>query len=285
MSEPAGGALDLGDRTLSSEPAALKRGLLEITALWLTVLLAIRAVVLLQESLGLHEVLLALVPFLFIYGPVGLCRLRGVDSFSYRLYVPAFRDGASWGSAARLNLRLLAIGIAPWLLIYHLYQRVLFGHLPRLGNLARYAAAAEELEWFRGLLDQPLLQGWGQHAGMLVALHLLTLVAYHLFFVAIPEEFFYRGYVQTRLNELLPRRFIIAGIPFGHSIWITALFFAFGHSLVELQWWHFATFFPGLLFGLLREKTGGVIAGALLHAACNVMVNLQDTTYGVVLPP
>jgi membrane protease YdiL (CAAX protease family) len=111
-----------------------------------------------------------------------------------------------------------------------------------------------------------------------------VLIAYHLFFVAIPEEFFYRGYVQTRLNELLPRRFLIAGVPFGHGLWIAALFFAFGHSLVEFQWWHFATFFPGLLFGLLRERSGGVITGAFLHAACNVIVHMQDALYGVISP-
>ncbi len=271
---------ELGDRTLRRDSRALKRALVEITVLWLVVLLAIRAVVTVQEALGLHEVVLALVPFLFIYGPVLLCRLRGVDSYRYRLFVPAFRDLDAWRSALLTNLRLLAIGIVPWLVCYHLYQSIVFGHQPRIGHLLRYARKAETTPWLSDLLGSAGADAW-----TLLAAHLAVLVAYHLFFVAIPEEFFYRGYLQTRLNEMLPRRFLVAGVPFGHGLWIAALFFAFGHSLVEVQWWHFATFFPGLLFGLLRERSGGVITGAFLHAACNVIVHVQDALYGVIVPP
>jgi len=271
---------DVGDRTLTTDRRGLKRVLVEITLLWLVVLLAIRAVVALQELLGLHEVVLALVPFLFIYGPVALCRLRGVDSYGYRLFVPAFRDFDAWRQALVSNLRLLAIGLVPWMLGYHLYQTQLFGHSASFTNLLRYARKAETTPWltenFGGLAADP----W-----VIVIAHLSVLVAYHLFFVAIPEEFFYRGYVQTRLNEMLPRRFMVAGIPFGHGLWIAALFFAFGHSLVEVQWWHFATFFPGLLFALMRERSGGVITGAFLHAAFNVIVHVQDALYGVIAPP
>ena len=271
---------DTGDRTLVTDRAGLRRVLVEITLLWLVVLLAIRAVVTLQESLGLHEALLALVPFLFIYGPVLLCKLRGADSYGYRLYVPAFRDLPAWRAALGVNLKLLAFGLVPWMLLYHLYQVQLFGHSPRLSNLLRYARKADTTPWLADALG-PL----GADPWLLVAAHLAVLVAYHLFFVAIPEEFFYRGYLQTRLNEVFPRRFLVAGIPFGHALWIAALFFAFGHSLVELQWWHFATFFPGLLFALMRERSGGVITGAFLHAACNVIVHVQDALYGVIAPP
>ncbi len=238
-----------GDRP-SADAGSPYRVLLEVGALWLATLLAIRAVVTAQEALGLHEAVLALVPVLFIYLPVLLCRLRGVDSWSYRLWIPALGDRRAWREAFGLNLRLFAVGLVPWLAAYHLYQTLLFGYAPA---------------W--RLPTSPL-----------------TLVAYQVFFVAIPEEFFYRGYLQTRLNEIFPRRFLAAGIPFGHGLWISALFFAFGHSVVELRWWHFATFFPGLLFGLLRERTGGVTAGALCHAACNILVHALDTAYGIVPP-
>ncbi|MBN1336956.1 MAG: CPBP family intramembrane metalloprotease [Deltaproteobacteria bacterium] len=233
-----------------SDTGSAARILLEVGGLWLATLLAIRAVVTAQTALGLHEVVLALVPVLFIYLPVLVCRLRGADSWSYLLWIPALRDRRAWREALVLNLRILGIGIVPWLLAYHVYQTHLFGFSPSW----RFPASP------------------------------LTLVAYHVFFVAIPEEFFYRGYLQTRLNEVFPRRFLLAGIPFGHGLWIAALLFAFGHSLVELRWWHFATFFPGLLFGLLRERTGSVTASALCHAACNILVNVLDTIYGIVPP-
>lgn len=236
-----------GDRAEHVPEGARRRVFIELLLLWFGVLLAIRAIVAVQRIAGLHEVVLAAVPFLFIYAPVLLCRMRRVDSFEYRLFIPAFRDWSAWREALLLNGKLLALGLLPWLVGYHLYQNLLFGYTPDL----------------------------------LLPHRLATSVAYHLFFVAIPEEFFYRGYFQTRLNEVFPRRFILFGIPFGHGIWIAALFFAFGHSLVHFQWWHFATFFPGLVFGLLREKTGSVITGALFHAICNIGVLLLDTAYGI----
>ena len=111
-----------------------------------------------------------------------------------------------------------------------------------------------------------------------------TLVLYQIFFVAIPEEFFYRGYMQTRLNEVFHRPYLLGGAAFGAALWVTALYFAFGHSLVVLRWWHPAIFFPGLLFGLLRERTGGVLAPAFFHAACNLLVVILDTQYGLIAP-
>jgi membrane protease YdiL (CAAX protease family) len=255
--------LDVGDRTTPGEQP--RRVLREVVLLWLVTLLSIRAVVEIQ-ALGLHEAVLAAVPFLFIYVPVGLCRLRGVDSYGYRLALPARGDRASWWRALRESGRIIAIILIPWLVGYHLYQTTLF-HLSPARCLPDDLAA-----WFP--TDRhPLRTCIPKDAWLLVP--------YHLFFVAIPEEFFYRGYLQTRLNEVLPRRFLIFGAPVGWGLPLACLFFAFGHSLVMFRWWHFATFFPGLLFGWLRERTGQPVAGALLHAWANVTVTWLDTLYGV----
>jgi len=220
----------------------------ELIALWLVTLLTIRGVVMLQRALGGWEFILAAVPLLFIYAPVWLCQRRGVDSYAYRLSIPAFRDLRAWGRAAGLASGTAAVLLIPWLVGYHLYQSLLFGLSPG--------------------------ERWPDE--------LLTVIAYQVFFVAIPEEFFYRGYFQTRLNEVLPRRWLIFGVPIGWGAVIANLFFAFGHSLVQVQWWHFATFFPGVVFAWLREKSGGVTAGALFHATCNIGVLMLDTAYGVI---
>ena len=44
----------------------------------------------------------------------------------------------------------------------------------------------------------------------------------------------------------------VFGTPMGLGAVFASLFFAFGHSLVTFQWWHFATFFPGLVFAWMR---------------------------------
>lgn len=263
--EAAGGAvrtrpLGVGDRTAAelaflrgeapspdTPPAERRAVLVEVVVLWLLTLLAIRLVVYARGA-GLPEATLALVPFLFIYAPVGLCRLRGVDSFDYRVAIPALSDRPAWREALLVAGAAVAVVVLPWLVGYHFYQTLIFHLRPA----------------FRIPHD------------------LWLLVPYHLFFVAIPEEFFYRGYLQTRLNEVFPRKFLVLGTPVGWGLPIACLMFAFGHSLVEFQWWHFATFFPGLVFGWMRERTGHPAAGALFHAWCNVAARIMDTIYGVV---
>ena len=71
----------------------------EIIALYLITLLAIRTVVAVVEAIGLHEVFLALVPILFMYAPVLLCRWRGVDSYSYPLALPLYGRNRSHPSS------------------------------------------------------------------------------------------------------------------------------------------------------------------------------------------
>lgn len=203
-----------------------------------------------QRAVGLHEIVLALVPVLFMYAPVALCWWRGVDSWDYPLALPAFRDRDAWLGALKLNAVVIGLILAPWLVGYHLYQTQLFG-----------------FEYEGVWPSEPL-----------------KLIGYHLFFVAIPEEFFYRGYLQTRLDEVFPRPWRVLGAELGPGWLITCVLFAFGHSLVQFQWWHFAIFFPSLVFGWMRARTGGIVAGAFFHAWANVTVSTLDTLYGVVPP-
>ncbi len=229
-------------------------------------LLLIRAVKETVGGLGLPDVLLAIVPLLFMYAPVVLCRLRGADPWEYPMHLPAFGDPAPWKEAAKLTALVVLVIVLPWLVGYHVWQTSIFPWL--IEQLGLGPAP----DWsYRGT--------WPQQMGLLIG--------YHLFFVAIPEEFFYRGYVQTRLNEVFPRKWRLFGADLGWGWLITCAVFAIGHSVVSPQWWHFAIFFPSLVFGWMRERTGGVLAGALFHAWANVQVTTLDTLYGVipVTPP
>ena len=251
----------------ASRPEKLTAVLFELTILWLLANLAIRGVVHLHSALALPDAVLAVIPFIFIYAPVGLCWLRGVDSYKYPLYVPGFRDTTAWLGALKSSMKWFLILLAPWVLGYHLWMAfgcgVVEGMLESTGWFS-FVNICSDVDF-----------------GFRLTSSIFTLIAFQVFFVAIPEEFFYRGYVQTRLNEVLPKKSTIMGVRCGMGLWLTAIFFAFGHSLVGILWWHFAIFFPGILFGLLREKTGGVLAPAFLHAACNVGVVVLDVTYGV----
>ncbi|MFO1519461.1 MAG: CPBP family intramembrane glutamic endopeptidase [bacterium] len=99
---------------------------------------------------------------------------------------------------------------------------------------------------------------------------LVSTFFFHLFLVALPEEFFFRGYFLKRMRQIFDDRFTFLGAKTGKAFFITALVFAFSHSLIVLRWWHFAIFFPALVFGWLREKTNGLTAPILFHALSNL---------------
>lgn len=98
-----------------------------------------------------------------------------------------------------------------------------------------------------------------------LGLHALT----QLVLVALPEEFFFRGYVQDGLNAAYPKRWRILGASCGVGWIYTAALFAISHSAITIRWWHAFIFFPGLAFGWLREKTGTLLAPILFHALAN----------------
>ena len=78
---------------------------------------------------------------------------------------------------------------------------------------------------------------------------------------AFIEETFYRGWLQT----LWTRRWgPWVAIP------LVSLLFALSHLFVMQRWLRVATFFPGLVMGLLRHRNGSVLPGIIYHALCNV---------------
>lgn len=104
------------------------------------------------------------------------------------------------------------------------------------------------------------------------------------------EELIFRGYIQSRLNEVLGRPFRIGDTQFGWGLFIASFLFGLAHIFngvdfmrgpVNFQWtWGLSSFLSGtFIFGYLREKTGSILAGALLHgnndAWALIVINLS----------
>jgi membrane protease YdiL (CAAX protease family) len=92
--------------------------------------------------------------------------------------------------------------------------------------------------------------------------------------VALPEEAFFRGFVQTRLADVWPakRSFLGAAID-PRVLVLQAGLFALVHLAAEPRLDKLATFFPGLLFGWLRARRDGIGASVALHALSNVLAD------------
>ena len=108
---------------------------------------------------------------------------------------------------------------------------------------------------------------------------ILNLLLTQLLFVGLPEEYFYRGYIQPTLRLLDTGTFGFGRFRVSRSIVVTSLLFALGHVAIDGNLIRGAVFFPSLVFGWLRERSGGLTASIVYHAACNSMVELTVIHY------
>jgi len=90
---------------------------------------------------------------------------------------------------------------------------------------------------------------------------------YQLAIIVVPEELFFRGYLQGRLRSWSCARGLESAVV---PIVLTAALFALAHVLVEASWLRAAVFFPGLVMGWLRERSGGMAASAGFHWLANL---------------
>ncbi len=93
--------------------------------------------------------------------------------------------------------------------------------------------------------------------------------------VAIPEEAFFRGYLQSALARRWPERISVLGTPVPwRALLLQAAAFGLMHFLTEPNPQRLAVAFPALLFGWMKERRGGIGSSVLFHALSNVVAEL-----------
>lgn len=99
--------------------------------------------------------------------------------------------------------------------------------------------------------------------------------------VSLPEELFFRGFLQTRLQRHWGHgRLRILGVRIGAAFLLTQVLFSLSH-LGDPSPWRLWVFFPALLFGWLRERTGSLGAPILVHAYSNLLLmTLEASAFG-----
>jgi len=99
------------------------------------------------------------------------------------------------------------------------------------------------------------------------------------FIVALPEEVFYRSFLQTRLLKIWPNQRFLFLLPLGRSILITNLFFALAHFIGDFNYFRLLTFFPGLVFSFLTYYSKSIMGAVIYHALCNVLSAVLSSSY------
>jgi membrane protease YdiL (CAAX protease family) len=102
-----------------------------------------------------------------------------------------------------------------------------------------------------------------------------------LLVIALPEEAFYRGFLQTSLDDAWPPRFRFLGAWLGPGVVVTSIVFALGHVATEVHPNRLGVFFPSLLFGYLRSRRSGIGCSAAFHALCNLFASFLARSYGL----
>jgi membrane protease YdiL (CAAX protease family) len=214
--------------------------------------------------------------------------------------------GAVTLASARLPASYVATGVgfvfllATWWLVWRrddarvVRSGLSFGglvlHAPIDGRLA-VRSALSALGWalaFAAVTFIPFYFGWRYWWGA-KGIFMLTPrlsevsneVVGQVVIIALPEEAFYRGYLQSRLDDVWPARFHVAGAALGPGILVASIIFALGHVATIHQPARLAVFFPALLFGWLRARTRGVGASIAYHALCNVFSEALGRGYGM----
>lgn len=99
---------------------------------------------------------------------------------------------------------------------------------------------------------------------------LIELLMTQIFVVALPEEIFWRGFVQGSLLKKWPNERYICGLPCGRAVVITNVFFALAHFVLGFSLIRLLTFFPGLIFSAMVIREKSLLSAILFHATCNI---------------
>jgi membrane protease YdiL (CAAX protease family) len=108
----------------------------------------------------------------------------------------------------------------------------------------------------------------------------ITFMLIHLGLVALPEEWFFRGYLLARLDGRFGTPWRLLGVSIGPGLLLSSLAFALLHPILIPGMHRLMVFFPALLFGWLRARTGNIGAAVVVHAACNLLQAVTVSMYG-----
>lgn len=261
----------------SSGPSgAARQGMRE--ALWATValLLALWIGKHLASATGLGDYIFTAIAAFQLYIPLWLIQRGGEAPESHGVHA----HGLLLGPVAALRDRLVRAR-------RRRRGRGRSGSLARL--LAHYGRGAT-LRW------RPFLEDIGRAVVVAVVTFVPFLIGHHLwqtevmghrfreitvpddlkimllkqtFLIALPEELFYRGFLETRLERVWPTRRFVFGLPLGRTVVVASALFALGHFLGEYNPARLGPFFPAFVFSMLVRRSRSITGAVTYHGMSN----------------
>jgi membrane protease YdiL (CAAX protease family) len=252
--------------TLAREaPSRARRELVTTWAICIALIALAKLVGMVEPTGVLGANLAGVAAFLFVVLPERKLHPRGERWTSFGFPWWGARDARTWRAwLAGLGAALLVCAV-----VFPLFLLLFWGYARLLPSLPAGLAAALA----------PYLPSPGMTPRLRFPAKFPLAILVQLLVVALPEELFYRGWMQTTWAATGPgRRVRVLGADLGRGFLATQVLFATGH-LVVFQVWRLGTFFPGLLFGWLRERTGNLAAPIFLHALSNLFLAVLEASF------
>jgi hypothetical protein len=215
-----------------------------------------RGVPLLARNLG------AAVAVVFLYVPFWVAYRRGNELADYGFRMDPIARGLAFGLA--IPAIVFPIFLAGFVVFYDV------------------VCAKDASEWMSRLAMPGQCRAWlgweGIHAprlgwGFIEAAFVQVVV------VALPEELFFRGFLHKYCEQALPPKRRVLGGGIGWALVLSSALFALGHLAVGFDPRRLAVFFPGVLFGWVYSATGSILAGTMIHAASNLLIDVLQSMF------
>ncbi len=197
--------------------------------------------------LGTH--LTEVYALLFLFTPMAYFRITKEREF---IRFGLLKPGLLWGAGAAVIL-LGGYALLYWLYLSYSCQA---GIGTSLGRLCSHYSTT---------FSFPM--GLGR------TLHLLLV---HTIAVALPEEYFYRGFLLELLRRSVSFKKLSLRSATLLALTLQALFFALGHALVDGNPLRMAVFFPALIFGILALRSQTLLAPILFHGLANTVSEILE---------
>ncbi len=188
---------------------------------------------------------------------------------------------SSRGAAYRYADGSLALSVSMFLMLFLLLRR-LTGKRYRPFSSVRVRLLVAGL-----VLAFPLVLG---AAFRRLSLGVFSTVLWQLAFGGFGEELFYRGYIQSTVNEEYGRPWSIEGVSYGPGLLVSSALYGLDRALntfrplqgvFAVSWsWGFYAFSVGVFYGFLREHTGDIVGSGVANGLVDAVGEALNAVFG-----
>lgn len=123
-----------------------------------------------------------------------------------------------------------------------------------------------------------------------LSLGVFSTVLWQLAFGGFAEELFYRGYIQSTVNEEYGRPWSVEGVSYGPGLLVSSALYGLDRALntfrplqgvFAVSWsWGFYAFSVGVFYGFIREHTGDIVGSGVANGLVDAVGEALNAVFG-----